>query len=95
MTGVVLPAIAAVLNKFCCAPLVYCQLQQTPSGYEQFQLKSNEHIHTIKTLIEAERTMDFISTLTFDSALILSQLLCSLYKLLLQVQLIPGFFGRH
>lgn len=46
----------------------------------------------MKTLNVAGRTMDFISTLTFDSALILSQLLCSLYKLLLQVQLIPDFF---
>lgn len=41
--------------------------------------------------MKKERLINFIQTLTFDSALILSQLFCSLYKLLLQVELIPDF----
>lgn len=46
--------------------------------------------NTFQTLAEAGRTMTFISTLTFDSALVLSQFLCSLHKVLLEVQLTPA-----
>lgn len=87
---------AAGLGLFYLQPL---QLWTSPDVLLQFTVNCSRLLldassfhwkgEMFKTLTEAGRMINFASTLTFDSALVLTQFLCSLHKLLLQVQLIP------